>query len=228
MKAQDSDAIGEKSAKVEAITLKGLERRNYFPTMIFQGVMEGSGQLNEDLLKSVYAEFGKDELAKTAAEGEPGRWRSARNLHRNPAFDPLKQKIQAALALVSSDLRYSSDRILKITSMWATINPRGSGGRAECRPGNLWTGCYCVQVPEGAGSLKFVDPRTINIMNPPKYESGSKLRECLTKVDFKPRAGHLVIFPAWLYQEVETNMAQDEGRAGDYVYISFNVIQAKK
>lgn len=209
--------------------MKTLERRDYFPTLIFQGELEGSEEFNDDILEALYAARDSGATVEVSSEGRPAKWRSARNLHRNPDFDPLKKQIQAALDSIATELRYSKEHMLKISSMWFNINSAGSATRAQCRPGHLWTGCYCVQVPKGTGSMKFIDPRTINIMNPAKYDKDSKkLRECLTKVEFKPRSGHLVIFPAWLYQEIEPNLANEKGRDGDYVYISFNVDQTKK
>jgi hypothetical protein len=38
----------------------------------------------------------------------------------------------------------------------------------------------------------------------------------------------MVIFPAWLYHGVDTNMSKEKGRAGDRIIISFNINQVKK
>ena len=83
--------------------------------------------------------------------------------------------------------------------------------------------------PESGGKIEFIDPRTVLIMNQPKYEDKKKRpRECWTKVNYKPVAGRMIIFPAWLYHGVDTNMSKKKGRAGDRVIISFNINQVKK
>lgn len=225
MTAVKSSPVDE---KVGRSTLKKLVRQNNFPTMIFQGQVESPTKINNEILNSVYDDFNKDSSAKPVNDTEILCWRSARNLHRKQQFHAVRQQIEAALALISLELRYSKAHHLKITSMWANINPPGSSAPAACRPGNLWSGCYGVNVPQGAGNMKFIDPRTINIMNPPKYEKDNKPRDCFTKVTFKPREGHIVIFPAWLYHEVETNLAKADSPAGDYVYVSFSAIQARR
>lgn len=218
--------FAEKQA--EQASLTQLARQNIFPTVVFQGQIKDSAEINASVLKSVYAEFDKNSSARAANDTEAVSWRSAGNLHRNSQFEALRREIEAALAMVSLELGYSKDYRLKITSMRANINPVGSSSPAACRPGNLWSGCYGVQVPKGTGSTKFIDPRTINVMNPPKYEKDEKPRDCFTKITFKPGEGRLVIFPAWLYHEVEPNVAKEKGRAGDYVYISFSAVQARK
>ena len=212
---------------VTSPSLGAMTRKNNFPTMIFQGQLENHTEFNENIRKLVYAEQKKASTSKPANDIEIMEWRSAKNLHRNSKFAAVRDHLEAALASISSELHYSKDHRLKISSMWANISPSGSGAAAECRPGNLWSGCYCVRVPKGTGSMKFIDPRTINVMNPPKFEKDDKPRDCFTKVTFKPSEGHFVIFPAWLYHEVETNMAKQSGPAGDYIYISFNATQVK-
>lgn len=214
--------------RTEQAPAKGLVRQNSFPTILFQGQIDNSTKLNRSILAAISAEFDKADSENTTSGIEVASWRSARNLHRNAQFRPLKQEIDAALAMISSELRYSKDHRLKITSMWASINPPGTSSPAACRPGNLWSGCYGVQVPKGTGSIKFIDPRTINVMNPPKYEKDEKPRDCFTKITAKPREGRIVMFPAWLYHEVEPNLAKDEGAAGNYVFVSFTATQAKR
>ena len=71
--------------------------------------------------------------------------------------------------------------------------------------------------------------RAALVMNQPKYETKKKRpRECWTKANFKPIPGRMIIFPAWLYHGVASNLSKEIGRAADRIIISFNVNQVKK
>ena len=204
-------------------------RTNYFPTMIFQYDIENCGQLNNALLDLTYAERERDQAGVNKSNtAELGSWHSATNLHRNTDYEPLMAEIDAALNRVSQELSYAKDHALKVTTMWSIINPPGNGNRAHVHPNSLWSGVYYVQAPEGAGKIEFIDPRTVIIMNQPKYETKKKRpRDCWTKVNYQPIPGRMVIFPAWLYHGVDTNLCKEKGRAGDRVILSFNVNQVR-
>lgn len=205
-------------------------RINYFPTMVFQYDVEDSDNLNKTLLDLTYAERERDQVgvnkSNTAALGS---WHSATALHKDPAYQPLLTEVDGMLARISKELCYAKDHALKVTTMWSIINPPGNGNRAHVHPNSLWSGVYYVQSPEGAGKIEFIDPRTVLIMNQPKYETKKKRpRDCWTKVNFKPVAGRMLIFPAWLYHSVDMNMTKETGRAANRVIVSFNINQMKK
>ena len=217
------------SVKIEVAVSDRFSQKNYFPTMIFQYDVEDSEHLNKTLLDLTYAERERAVAVNKSSTAELGSWRSATNLHKNPAYEPLLTEVNAALSRISEDLHYAKDQILKVTSMWSIINPPGNGNRAQIHPNGLWSGCYCIQAPEGTGSLKFIDPRAVIIMNEPKYEKDKAMpRECWTKVNYKATSGQMLIFPAWLYQSVETNLSKESGGAGDHVVIAFNINQVRK
>jgi uncharacterized protein (TIGR02466 family) len=113
--------------------------------------------------------------------------------------------------------------------MWSIINPPGSVNIAHVHPGCMWSGVYYVQTPQGSGNIEFIEPRTVHLMNQPKFENMRKRpKECWTKVNFTPRAGKMIIFPAWLYHAVRPNEAKEKGDLANRVIISFNMSQHKK
>lgn len=205
-------------------------RTNYFPTMIFQYDVENSESFNNTLIDLIYAERERDRTGVNKSNtAELGSWHSATNLHKNADYEPVLKPIDAALSRISQELRYATDQVLKVTTMWSIINPPGNGNRAHVHPNSLWSGVYYVQAPEGAGKIEFIDPRTIQIMNQPKYVAKKKRpRDCWTKVNYKPVPGRMIIFPAWVYHGVDTNMSKEKGRAGDRVIVSFNINQVRK
>jgi uncharacterized protein (TIGR02466 family) len=205
-------------------------RTNYFPTMIFQYDVENCESLNKTLLDLTYAERERDRAGVNKSNtAEFGSWHSATALHKNADYKPLLTEVDAVLGRVSKELSYATDQALKVTTMWSIINPPGNGNRAHVHPNSLWSGVYYVQAPEGAGHIEFVDPRTIQIMNQPKYVAKKKRpRDCWTKVNYKPVAGRMIMFPAWLYHGVDPNLCKEEGRAADRVIVSFNINQVRK
>jgi uncharacterized protein (TIGR02466 family) len=205
-------------------------RTNYFPTMIYQYDVENSQPLNRALLDLTYAERERDQAGVNKSNtAELGSWHSATNLHKKPEYQALLTEVDSALSLISQELSYAKDHVLKVTTMWSIINPPGNGNRAHVHPNSLWSGVYYVQAPERAGKIEFIDPRTIMIMNQPKYETKKKRpRDCWTKVNYKPVPGRMVIFPAWLYHGVDTNVSKEQGRAADRIIVSFNINQVRK
>lgn len=205
-------------------------RTNYFPTMIYQYDIANSEGLNKSLLDLTYAERERDQVGVNKSNtAELGSWHSATNLHKNAAYKPIVKEVDSALSWISRELSYATDQVLKITTMWSIINPPGNGNRAHVHPNSLWSGVYYIQAPDGAGKIEFIDPRVIQIMNQPKYVTKKKRpRDCWTKVNYKPVPGRMILFPAWLYHGVDTNMSKEKGRAGDRVIISFNINQVRK
>ena len=204
-------------------------QKPHFPTLIFQNDVAHCNELNKTLLDLIYAERESGVAVNKSNTAELGSWHSATNLHKNSDYAPLLAEINSALARISDDLCYSTEHALKVTSMWSIINPPGNGNRAHCHPNSLWSGVYYVQAPEHAGNIEFIDPRTALVMNQPKYENKKKRpRDCWTKANYKPVPGRMIIFPAWLYHGVASNVSKEPGRAGDRIIVSFNVNQMKK
>jgi uncharacterized protein (TIGR02466 family) len=230
LKAKTYRNIAE--AKISSAELTSSERflrTLNFPTMIFQYDVENSEHLNKTLLDVTYAERERGVAVNKSNTAELGSWHSATNLHKKPEYERLLGEVNATLSRISDELSYAKDHVLKVTTMWSIINPPGNGNRAHVHPNSLWSGVYYVQAPESCGKIEFIDPRTVLIMNQAKFEAKKKRpRECWTKVNYKPVPGRMVIFPAWLYHGVDTNMSKENGRASDRVIISFNINQVKK
>lgn len=220
-----SDALG----KAKPAGPDRFVRTLYFPTMIFQYDVENKDELNKRLLDLTYSEREQGIAVNKSNTAELGSWHSATNLHKKQEYQPLLAEVDAVLGRMAQEMSYARDQILKVTTMWSIINPPGNGNRSHVHPNSLWSGVYYVQAPEGAGKIEFTDPRTVLIMNQAKYENKKKRpRECWTKVNYKPIPGRMVIFPAWLYHGVDTNMSKEKGRTGDRVILSFNINQAKR
>ena len=202
----------------------------YFPTLIFSLEVPDSESLNADLIEAIYAERERDEAGiRKSNVPELGGWHSHVRLHRDAKFAELVRHVDAAAEMMCGELGYHKSYRLKIGTMWSIVNPPGGLNRAHIHPGCIWSGVYYVQAPRNSGRIEFIDPRTQNLMTPAKYIPDTRRpRNCWTKVQYKPSAGRMLIFPSWLYHSVATNRSRAKGKAADRVIVSFNLSQKKR
>lgn len=204
----------------------------YFPTQVFSYQLKDdmAQATNRHLLDAIYGERTRDSDGIQRSNFRAlGGWHSHNNLHKEETYKPLVDLIGAACASIDEKNGYHKGYRMKIGTMWSIVNPPGSSNRAHIHPGCLWSGVYYVQTPENGGNIEFIDPRTQNLVNPPRFQANKKRpRSCWSKVNFTPKAGKLLIFPSWLYHSVAPNLSTEKGAAGERVIISFNLNQAKR
>ena len=201
----------------------------YFPTMVFNIMCTGHEALNRYLLELIYAEreWDLEGIERSNFRGLGG-WHIHTALHKEPGYKPLTDRIDQAGRRISRVLGYHSERRLNIGTMWSIINPPSSSNETHIHPGCLWSGVYYVHMPDAAGDIEFIDPRTPHVMNQPSFQPGKKRsRENWTKVRYSPDPGKMLLFPSWLYHGVEPNLFGKSGKEGDRVVISFNLSQTK-
>ncbi|MES2664490.1 MAG: TIGR02466 family protein [Pseudomonadota bacterium] len=204
-------------------------KRAYFPTLIFQIDLPGPQDLNARLLAAIHAERDRDQKGIERSNITAlGGWHSHNDLHKLDAFAEITSLINSATARISEDQSYDEGYRIKIGTMWSIINPPGSANRAHVHPGCLWSGVYYIQAPAGAGNIEFLEPRTVHMMNQPKFRRNTKrAKENWTKVRFDPVPGRMIIFPSWLYHAVDTNTSTEPAEKAHRVIISFNLNQVK-
>ena len=203
---------------------------HHFPTLVFSLDVPDSEILNAHLLDAIYAERERDRTGVRKSNfPELGSWHSHVKLHKDVTFAGLVQHVDAVSAMMCRELGYHTSYRLRIGTMWSIINPPGSSNRAHIHPGCLWSGVYYVQAPRNAGRIEFIDPRTQNLMTPAEYIPDTKRpRSCWTKVQYKPVAGRMLIFPSWLYHSVDPNRSKAKGKDADRIIVSFNLSQEKR
>jgi uncharacterized protein (TIGR02466 family) len=111
---------------------------------------------------------------------------------------------------VTTDRAGKPVTIMWQANMWANINRSGHGNEFHSHPGSFWSGVYYVDDggiaadPSLGGELEFMDPRgPAPAMYAPQLafaiEGGLSVGTNQTIV---PKAGRLVMFPAWLLHQV--------------------------
>lgn len=184
-----------------------------FPTHIWLHALkqEDASRLNRDILA------GLDKRMKPLPAIGPGQsWQSSQDLHHFPEFAELVTIFTGASKSVldAMEVAYES---FEITGCWANINPPGAPHPPHTHANNYLSGVYYVQMPDGAGTICYHDPRQQRDILEPKFKKLNKFNSLFQNV--KVDAGTLIIFPSWLGHSVPPNPTQ-----GDRISVSFNIM----
>jgi len=94
-------------------------------------------------------------------------------------------------------------------NMWANINRTGHGNEFHSHPGSFWSAVYYVDDggidadPALGGELEFMDPRGPGpAMYAPQLAYGTAGLSVGANEIVRPKAGRMVMFPAWLLHQV--------------------------
>ena len=207
-----------------------LKREFYFPTLIYYQDLSDSQQLNEPVKAHIYRLQSNDPdgIVRSNVK-QVGAWHSGLDLHNREEYRSLTRRILAAVQKIYDDLGYDPAYEPMFDNMWANINPRYGYNRNHIHPHVLWSGVYYVQAPPDSGRIFFTDPRPQALVAPPRYAPDVPRKpEAWSEVYFEPIEGRLVLFPAWLTHEVEPNLCDRAGPAGDRISISFNLRQKRR
>jgi uncharacterized protein (TIGR02466 family) len=110
-------------------------------------------------------------------------------------------------------------------NMWANVNRSGHGNEFHSHPGSFWSGVYYVDDggidgdPALGGELEFMDPRGPGpAMYAPHLAFGKAGLSVGANETVRPKAGRLVMFPAWLLHQVRPYRGKAER-----ISIAFNL-----
>jgi len=184
-----------------------------FPTFVWRRQLEQQvyGPLNRGILATL------DELMESES-GTPGSaWQSRHGLHKLPEFGALVAHVEAEIRSVLAFLKIKG-AAFRITGCWANVLAPGAAHAMHSLPNNFLSGVYYVQVPSGADTINFHDPRPQTaIIRPPVIElTAYNNDQTVVCVD----DGTLLVFPAWLPHSVSSNNSGKERR----ISVSFNVM----
>ena len=193
----------------------------HFVTEIFRESI-GDAELNSDLLDAARM-LAKEDRAGRAWCKENGyqgytSYSSLDDLpQRATCFDQLvrllKPQVEAFAAHLQMDLRA---RRLKLDNIWVNVLEPGGSHTGHIHPHCVLSGTYYVNVPDGASSLKFEDPRLPMMMaaHTPRDDADDEHRRFIY---LAPKAGDVLLWESWLRHEVTVNRATTSR-----VSVSFN------
>lgn len=183
-----------------------------FVTKIYRTTLRGKRvqALNTDLARAAEVLSVDDVAGQTwSAEKNYGGYTSYASLNdltwRSPEFADLKEYLDQHAASFSKELDFDlGGTPLVLNSIWVNLLSPGGTHSAHIHPHAVLSGTYYVTVPEGAGAIRFEDPRHGFMMAaPPRRARAGK--ENQTFVSIEPKAGMLLLWESWLRHEVPVN-----------------------
>jgi uncharacterized protein (TIGR02466 family) len=139
-------------------------------------------------------------------------------LLRDPVLEGLFQWVSACCLEALQEFGWDMQRARpSFNNAWAIVNRQGHGNRAHLHSNSLFSGVVYLRVPEAAGAIRFLDPRGgAQMLLPPLLNDDNPLAR--GRVVVNPAVGLLLLFPAWLWHEVEPSQSE-----APRVSISFNL-----
>ena len=136
---------------------------------------------------------------------------------RAPAFADLVRRLDGHVAAFAKELEFDLKREkLKLDSIWINVLEPGGVHGAHIHPHSVVSGTCYVAVPDGAGAIKFEDPRLGFMMAAPPKKPKAR-PENRPFVTVMPRPGTVLLWESWLRHEVPANEAEEER-----ISVSFN------
>lgn len=136
---------------------------------------------------------------------------------RDPSFAELKRLLVRHAAAFTAELGFDLGRKPRLDSLWVNLLKSGGHHSAHIHPHSVLSGTLYVEAPDGAGAIRFEDPRLGLMMAAPlrREDMDEELRPFVTVA---PRPGLLLMWESWLRHEVLPGRT-----SGERLSISFNL-----
>jgi uncharacterized protein (TIGR02466 family) len=195
--------------------------RHLFATLI-EELPVGDEPLRAGLERCAWVLWDEDAAGNDwcEAEGYPGytSYASLDDLPaRFPEFADLKRRLDTAAAKFAAALHWDMDGLkLELDAVWVNVLGEGGHHAGHIHPGSVISGTYYVRVPEGAGRIRFEDPRLGLMMAAPQLADGAP-ESARRFVYVSPTEGTCLMWESWLRHEVVPGTSE-EAR----ISVSFN------
>ncbi len=195
-------------------------------TALFQTLIQHHQVDDTDLISDLESACWMIEDGDTAghdwceSEGYPGytSYASLDDLpQRAPAFSDLVGLLDIYAAQFADTLHWDlgSSR-LKCDSLWVNILGEGGQHSGHIHPNSVISGTCYVAMPEGAGRIKFEDPRLPMMMAAPPVKTDAP--DHARRFHYiSPRVGDVLMWESWLRHEVMPSRSEDPR-----ISVSFN------
>ena len=188
----------------------------HFPTPIYIQEIPNAVELNQYLEQKILQWQKKDPkgVSKTNVNG----WHSTTDMNQKEEYNVLTKELFNIQHEIFKKELLTQKPVLG--NMWANINYKGGFNRPHLHPNSLFSGVYWVKAPENSGDLMLYEPRPGVHTTMPNRKEGKLPPELWREVHYQPKAGTVVMFPAWLWHEVRPNQSDDIR-----ISVSFNFLQ---
>ena len=127
---------------------------------------------------------------------------------RFPEIAELQSRLDKMATAFARDLHWDmQDQALELNGLWVNILGESGSHSGHIHPGSVISGTYYVTIPEGAGDLKFEDPRLGFMMAAPQPEDDAP-ETARRFVYVAPKQGHAIFWESWLRHEVMPNRSE--------------------
>ena len=187
----------------------------HFPTPVYIQEIPNAVELNQYLEQKIlqWSQQNKGVLKTNA-----GGWHSTTDMNRKSEYNPLTKKL-----FDMQDKIFEKEFLTRkpvLGNMWANINYPGGYNRPHLHPNSLFSGVYWIKAPEKSGNLMLYEPRPGVHTTMPNRKEGELPPQLWREIHYQPKAGTVVMFPAWLWHEVQPNKSNDIR-----ISVSFNFLQ---
>ena len=187
--------------------------RSLFVTRLYEAELSDAVLLSE-LGRSIRALASDDKAGRRWSREHhyPGytSYASLNDLpRRDPSINALARLLNRHAAAFAAECAFDLARQPKLDSLWVNLLKAGGHHSGHIHPHSILSGTFYVEVPEGAGAIRFEDPRLPLMMAAPARPE--------TFVTVEPRPGLLLLWESWLRHEVLAG----SGR-GERLSLSFN------
>ena len=135
---------------------------------------------------------------------------------RDPAFGDFARLLTRHAAAFAEECAFDLERKPRLDSLWVNLLKSGGHHSGHIHPRSIISGTLYVEVPPGAGAIRFEDPRLPLMMAaPPRAKDAPE--QLRTFVTVEPRDGLLLMWESWLRHEVLAGTGR-----GERLSISFN------
>ena len=187
----------------------------HFPTPVYIQDVPNAVQLNQYLEQKIIQWSQQDKgVSKTNAGG----WHSTTDMNRKEEYNVLTKELFNMQEEIFKKEFLTQKPVLG--NMWANINYPGNSNRPHLHPNSLFSGVYWIKAPEKSGSLMLYEPRPGVHTTMPNRKEGKLPPQLWREVHYQPRAGTIIMFPAWMWHEVKPNESNDTR-----ISVSFNFLQ---
>ena len=187
--------------------------RSLFATKLYEAEL-GDDRLLADLAHSIRSLAVDDQAGQRwSREHHYAGYTSYASLNdlprRDPAFAELAKLLTKHASKFADECAFDLKQKPRLDSLWVNSLKAGGHHAGHIHPHSIISGTLYVEVPAGAGAIRFEDPRLPLMMAAPSRTD--------TFVTVQPRAGLLLLWESWLRHEV----LPGAGR-GERLSISFN------
>ena len=176
---------------------------------------------HKETFLSAVKEYKEQNPTKETALSNIAGYQSPNTLQNVGELRPLFEYICQIGFKACSDLDFI-DCDIAMTSAWLNVNDSRQCMNSEHVHGDVFSGVFYLQAPEGSGKLSLVNPG-INKLWSGCHLASQKNQFTGESIRIEPVEGSILFFPSYLPHSVETNN-HDEER----ISISFNVIALPK